>query len=41
VTTVRGEYKVPGGKLVAAEVSEDEGRLASVPMTPWNASRGP
>ncbi|MHB1491987.1 MAG: lipoyl protein ligase domain-containing protein [Cellulomonas sp.] len=30
MTTVRGEYKVPGGKLVAAEVSEDDGRLASV-----------
>jgi len=30
VTTVRGEYKVPGGKLVAAEVGEAGGRLASV-----------
>jgi lipoate---protein ligase len=30
VTTVRGEYKVPGGKLVAVDVDEDGGRLASV-----------
>ena len=30
MTTVRGEYKVPGGKLVAAEVSEHDGRLVSV-----------
>jgi lipoate---protein ligase len=27
---VRGEYKVPGGKLVAVEVDVDEGRLAHV-----------
>lgn len=30
MTTVRGEYKVPGGKLVAVDVDEDGGRLASV-----------
>ena len=30
MTTVRGEYKVPGGKLVAGDVDEDGGRLASV-----------
>ncbi|MCR6493982.1 lipoate--protein ligase family protein [Cellulomonas sp. P24] len=30
MTTVRGEYKVPGGKLVAVDVDKDGGRLASV-----------
>lgn len=30
MTTVRGEYKVPGGKLVAVDVDDDGGRLASV-----------
>jgi len=30
---VRGEYKVPGGKLVAAEVEVADGRLASVAVS--------
>jgi lipoate-protein ligase A len=30
---VRGEYKVPGGKLVAVDVEEDAGRLAAVSVS--------
>lgn len=33
MTTARGEYKVPGGKLVAAEVTAVDGRLAAVAVS--------
>jgi len=33
VTRVRGEYKVPGGKMVAADVVVADGRLASVAIS--------